>query len=112
MQKLKKSLVPSILPAKEKVLSRYSSGKWKDYNTILESVAFEAGIYAHAKYDSKNQRHLMFPLDVWFVKDGQRMEETKMTLTFQPLHIQLGLTKMENQLCGMGNRSGGFIAGG
>ena len=64
--------------------SRYSSGKWKDYNTILESVAFEAGIYAHAKYDSKNQRHLMFPLDVWFVKDGQRMEETKMTLTFQP----------------------------
>ena len=26
----------------------------------------------------------MFPLDVWFVKDGQRMEETKMTLTFQP----------------------------
>ena len=84
LQKLKKSLVPSILPAKEKVLSRYSSGKWKDYNTILESVAFEAGIYAHAKYDSKNQRHLMFPLDVWFVKDGQRMEETKMTLTFQP----------------------------
>ena len=84
LQKLKKSLVPSILPAKVNVLSRYSSGKWKDYNTILESVAFEAGIYAHAKYDSKLQRHLMFPLDVWFVKDGQRLDETKMTLTVQP----------------------------
>ena len=84
LRKLKKSLVPTMLPANEKNLARFGSGKWKDYNTILESVAFEAGIYSKSFYDSKTQRHLMFPLDVWFVKDGVRMDETKMTLSVQP----------------------------
>ncbi len=84
LQKLKKSLVPSIFPQKENVLSRFGSGKWKDYNTILESVAFEAGIFSRASYNNKLQRHSFFPLDVWFVKDGARMEETKMTMTMYP----------------------------
>jgi len=84
LQKLKKSLVPSILPGNERTLARYGSGKWKNYNTIIESVAFEGGISAIRSYDKEYPRHLMFPLDLWFVKDGVRMEETKMTMTMQP----------------------------
>ena len=84
LHRLKKSLVPSILPANEKTLAHFGSGKWKNYNTILESVAFEAGIHSKVFYDSKTQKHLFFPLDIWFVKDGERMEATKMTLSVQP----------------------------
>ncbi|MEK9773641.1 MAG: hypothetical protein VW576_08755 [Opitutae bacterium] len=49
LQKLKKSLIPSILSGGEKVLARYGSGKWKGYNTYFESVAFEAGLHSNGQ---------------------------------------------------------------
>lgn len=49
LQKLKTSLVPTILGEGEKVLARFGSGKWKGYNTYLESVAFEVGLHASGR---------------------------------------------------------------
>ena len=49
LQKLKKSLIPSILSGSEKILARYGSGKWKGYNTYFESVAFEAGLHSNGQ---------------------------------------------------------------
>jgi len=72
LQKLKKSLVPTILGGNEKVLERYGSGKWRNYNTYIESVAFEAGIHC-----SGNKVHF------WLLKDGQRVQSTPFTVDFE-----------------------------
>jgi len=47
LQALKKSLIPTVFGGTEKMLERYGSGKWKNYNTYFESVAFEAGLSAN-----------------------------------------------------------------
>lgn len=71
LQKLKKSLVPTILSGNEKALDRYGSGKWGNYNCYLESVAFEAGVVA-----SGRSAH------VWLLKDGQRVQKDPYNVTF------------------------------
>ena len=49
LQKLKKSLIPTVHGGGEKALERYGSGKWKGYNTYFESVAFEAGLHQNGQ---------------------------------------------------------------
>jgi len=72
LQKLKKSLVPTILGGNEKVLERYGSGKWRNYNTYIESVAFEAGVHSNGKV-----------AHFWLLKDGQRVQSTPFRIEFE-----------------------------
>jgi hypothetical protein len=72
LQKLKKSLVPTILGGNEKVLERYGSGKWRNYNTYIESVAFEAGIHSNGT-----------TMHIWLLKDGQRVQSRPFTVDFE-----------------------------
>ena len=72
LQKLKKSLVPTILGANEKTLERYGSGKWRNYNTYIESVAFEAGIHSNGT-----------TMHIWLLKDGQRVQSRPFTVDFE-----------------------------
>ena len=72
LQALKKSLVPTILGGNEKVLERYGSGKWRNYNTYIESVAFEAGVHSNGKV-----------AHFWLLKDGQRVQSTPFRIEFE-----------------------------
>jgi len=72
LQALKKSLVPTILGGNEKVLERYGSGKWRNYNTYIESVAFEAGILSNGK-----------SAHVWLLKDGNRVQSRPFSVDFE-----------------------------
>ena len=72
LQALKKSLVPTILGGNEKILERYGSGKWRNYNTYIESVAFEAGILSNGA-----------SMHIWLLKDGQRVQSRPFTVDFQ-----------------------------
>jgi len=71
LQALKKSLVPTILGGNEKVLERYGSGKWRNYNTYIESVAFEAGILSNGT-----------TMHIWLLKDGQRVQSRPFSVDF------------------------------
>jgi len=80
LKKLETSLVPSVLGASGNVLERYGSGKWKNYNTYLESAAFEVGLKAH---DAS--------LDLWMLEeDGSRVERKPIRINFQPRY-QVGI---------------------
>ena len=72
LQALKKSLVPTILGGNEKVLERYGSGKWRNYNTYIESVAFEAGVHCNGQM-----------VHFWLLKDGQRVQSKPFTVDFE-----------------------------
>jgi hypothetical protein len=72
LQKLKKSLVPTIHGGTEKNLERYGSGKWKNYNTYIESVAFEAGILSNGT-----------EMHIWLIKDGQRVQSRPFSASFE-----------------------------
>ena len=72
LQALKKSLVPTILGGNEKVLERYGSGKWRNYNTYIESVAFEAGVHCNGQM-----------VHFWLLKDGQRVQSQPFTVDFE-----------------------------
>ena len=72
LQALKKSLVPTILGGNEKVLERYGSGKWRNYNTYIESVAFEAGILSNGT-----------TMHIWLLKDGQRVQSRPFSVDFE-----------------------------
>jgi len=72
LQKLKKSLVPTIHGGTEKNLERYGSGKWKNYNTYIESVAFEAGILSNGTV-----------MHIWLIKDGQRVQSRPFSASFE-----------------------------
>ena len=70
LQKLKKSLIPTILGGGEKVLERYGSGKWKGYNTYLESVAFEGGLHSNGRV-----------AHIWLLdEDGARVQKSPITV--------------------------------
>ena len=70
LQKLKKSLVPTILGGGEKVLERYGSGKWKGYNTYLESVAFEGGLHSNGRL-----------AHIWLLdEDGARVQKSPISI--------------------------------
>ena len=75
LQALKKSLVPTILGGNEKDLERYGSGKWRGYNTYIESVAFEAGL--SSKGDQVN---------IWLLKDGERVQNRPFTVNFRGVY--------------------------
>jgi hypothetical protein len=72
LQALKKSLIPTILGGNENNLERYGSGKWRNYNTYIESVAFEAGVLSNGK-----MAHF------WLLKDGQRVQSSPFSVHFE-----------------------------
>ena len=72
LQKLKKSLIPTVLGGGEKVLERYGSGKWKGYNTYFESTAFEVGLHSNGKM-----------AHVWLLnEDGSRVQNSPILIDF------------------------------
>ena len=74
LKKLESSLVPSVLGASGNVLERYGSGKWKNYNTYLESAAFEVGLKAH---DAS--------IDLWMLEEnGSEWSQNQYGLLFSP----------------------------
>jgi len=72
LQALKKSLIPTILGGNENNLERYGSGKWRGYNTYIESVAFEAGILSNGK-----------SAHIWLLKDGNRVQSRPFSVDFE-----------------------------
>ncbi len=77
LQKLQISLIPTILPAKGNSLERYGSGKWKNYNTILESKAFEVGLHAAP--------HAQPVVHIWMLEDdGSRVQKNPINIRFEP----------------------------
>ena len=49
LKRLKEKLMPknpAILPAKAGTLSRYGEGKWKGYNTVLESAVYDVALHS------------------------------------------------------------------
>ncbi len=78
LQKLKKSLVPIIQSAGDKILERFGSGKWKGYNTMIESVAFEAGVHSNG-----TMAH------IWMVgDDGVRKESSRIDVSFRGIYFK------------------------
>lgn len=72
LQKLKKSLIPTVLGGGEKILERYGSGKWKGYNSYLESTAFEVGLHSNGRL-----------AHVWLLKeDGSRVQSSPISIEF------------------------------
>ena len=50
LKRLKQKLMPknpAILPANGGTLSRYGDGKWKGYNTILESAVYDVALHSN-----------------------------------------------------------------
>jgi hypothetical protein len=77
LQQLAKSLIPTILGGKDNILERYGSGKWKNYNTVFESKAFEVGL--HAIVSSQPTVH------IWMLEDdGSRVQNNAISIRFEP----------------------------
>jgi hypothetical protein len=77
LQQLAKSLIPTIIGGKDNVLERYGSGKWKDYNTVFESKAFEVGLNAFVNRQPT--------VHIWMLEeDGSRVQNNPITIRFEP----------------------------
>ena len=89
LQQLAKSLIPTILGGKENILERYGSGKWRNYNTVFESKAFEVGL--NAIVSSQPTVH------IWMLEDdGSRVQNNPITIRFEPRYNKGTMRKVKS----------------
>ena len=89
LQQLAKSLIPTILGGKENILERYGSGKWRNYNTVFESKAFEVGL--NAIVSSQPTVH------IWMLEDdGSRVQKNPITIRFEPRYNKGTMRKVKS----------------
>jgi len=89
LQQLAKSLIPTILGGKENILERYGSGKWRNYNTVFESKAFEVGL--NAIVSSQPTVH------IWMLEDdGSRGQKNPITIRFEPRYNKGTMRKVKS----------------
>ena len=86
LKRLKEKLMPknpAILPAKGGSLPRYGDGKWKGYNTVLESAVYDVALHGNANI-----------VHIWLKNEGkegeaalgERAKRVPLSINFRPYY--------------------------
>ena len=87
LKRLKEKLMPknpAILPAKGGSLPRYGDGKWKGYNTVLESAVYDVALHGNANI-----------VHIWLKNEGkegesalgERAKRVPLSINFRPYYF-------------------------